>query len=302
MGWKIFFSIVFILFVVSLLVFYWFIPFNTIEFGTKSSSSNFSLSSETENMQFYSNMRFAESRISYKIGECSQKKRNDMENAFEIIENLTTLSFYPIVSNEEISITCDAKNKIEGSMFIAGEGGPTNVSKTNKFYVISGGKILLIRSSPCIKPNVAIHELLHVLGFGHSTNKNNVMYNFSNCKQTIGQDTIDLINKLYSFPSYSDLEFENVSATMHGKRLDTEVTIKNNGLKDSEKANLIIYADEKIVKEIEVNPIGIGYGKVIILTNVLVKKLSIKELKFVIESDFNELDKDNNERILKIKK
>ncbi|GAI14097.1 unnamed protein product, partial [marine sediment metagenome] len=51
--------------------------------------------------------------------------------------------------------------------------------------------------------------------------------------------------------SYPDLSFENVSAVMNGRYLDTNMSIRNNGLKDSEKTKIEIYADGKLVKEIE---------------------------------------------------
>ena len=43
MGFKIFFSFLFILFAMLLLMLYWFIPGETFEFGMASSNSNFSL-------------------------------------------------------------------------------------------------------------------------------------------------------------------------------------------------------------------------------------------------------------------
>ena len=122
--------------------------------------------------------------------------------------------------------------------FVAGEGGPTNISSTNDFNVITHGQVLLLRDSDCPTPNVATHELLHALGFAHSTNPNNVMYPVTNCDQTIGQDIPELINTLYSTPSYSDLSFANASAIIHGRYLDTNISISNNGLNDSEQGNI----------------------------------------------------------------
>ncbi len=308
MNWKKFFSLVFssisILFVVSLLIIYWFVPFKTTEFLIKNpSNANFSLdSSELVNMQFYENMRFPNPEISYKIKRCPLQKQEDMKRSLDIIENLSLLEFYPVNSNEEISVTCDSKAKIEGGLFIAGEGGPVNITKTEKFNVITYGKILLIKDSKCPNPNVGIHELLHVLGFGHSKNSNNIMYNVSKCRQTIGDDIPQLINDLYSYPSYSDLAFENVSAVMNGRFLDLNMTVRNHGLKDSEEFKIIIYADDKPVKELDSDKIEIGVGRMIILTHVWVPKINFDELRFFINASFDELDKENNEIILKIKK
>ncbi|MDP2628969.1 MAG: matrixin family metalloprotease, partial [Nanoarchaeota archaeon] len=248
MGWKLFLSLVFSLVVVSLLVFYWFIPFGNVEFSFKPVNSNFSInSSGFEGMQFYNNMRYSDSKISYRISEsCSLQKKNDAERALNIISEKTTLIFYSVSSEEEISISCNEENQVKGGLFVAGEGGPTSIIKSGNFNVILKGEILLIRDTSCQNPNVAIHEFFHALGFEHSDNKKNIMYPISDCNQVIGDDNIALINNIYSFKSVPDLSFENVSATMKGKYLDANITIRNRGLKNSESSKLIIYAEEEL--------------------------------------------------------
>ena len=305
MMWRIF-SLIFTVFVIMLLVFYWFLPFNTTEFYVDFSDSNnfnFTLNaSETNDMQFYKNMRYQNSEISYRIYNCPLYKKNEIDLAFSTLSNLTILNFYPIFYDEEISATCESRGKTRGGLFIAGEGGPVNITSTQNFNVIFQGELLLIKESKCENPNVGIHEILHTLGFNHSSNPKNIMYDVSKCGQTIGEDIINKINELYSVESYPDLAFENVSAVMNGKYLDTNISIRNHGLKDSGNAKLIIYADEKQIKEIELNPIRIGYGLTITLENIFVLKINVNELKFLIESDFDELNKNNNKIKLEIKK
>lgn len=300
MRWKIF-GIAFLCLVVILLVFYWFIPFSSSEFFIKSSNANFSLGNGSS-MQFYKNMRFPEPQITYKIDDCTIQKEDDMERAFDIMQNFTILDFNSVGSNEEISITCDSKNKREGDLFIAGEGGPTNITKGGEFNVIFNGQILLIKDSNCPKPNVAIHELLHVLGFNHSQNSNNIMYPVSKCDQQIGEDTISLINDLYSLSSYPDLTFEDVSASMNGKYLNTNFTVRNYGLKDSGSFSVDIYADDKLVHSSDMDNIGIGFGSQISLSNLLVNQISVNNIELRINAEFPELDKENNKIILEIKK
>jgi hypothetical protein len=257
---------------------------------------------QMKNFQFYQNMRFSERSISYRIDGCPLQRENDMEWAFDIIQNETILLFHPISSGEQITITCDEAKKTEGNLFIAGEGGPTNITIAGEFNVIEKGKILLLEDSDCPKPNVAIHELLHVLGFNHSLNPNNIMYEISKCDQTIGDDTISLINKLYSFPSAPDLLFQNASASLHGKYLDVNFSIRNNGLKDAEDSIVKVLVNDKVVKEINVPKIEIGYGRRLSMTNIWISQINIEKIEFIIENNYEELNKKNNEIILNTKK
>ncbi len=302
MGWvKIVFSALFFLLVVGLLLFYWFLPSGTLDFNIGSRNYNFSVNSSFEEMQFYDNMRFPETEISYNILDCPLQKEDEMEYAFEILSNLSLLNFYPVRENEEISVTCDSMSRIEGGMFIAGEGGPTNITQAGEFNVIRSGKILLIRESKCERPNIALHELFHVLGFKHSLNKNNIMYNISRCDQIIGEDIIGLIDELYSYASYPDLVLENVSAKMSGRFLNANITIRNNGLNGAEDAIMIISVDGKEVKKIDIEPLQIGFGRMMIFENIFVSNLVVNEIEFYIEYDGEELEKGNNRVELKIK-
>jgi hypothetical protein len=299
---KIFFSLIFFILVVFLLAFYWLIPFNEVDFGFKEGNYDFAIENSSTRMQFYQNMRFPSSNISYRLDNCPSGKKDDMQRTFDIISNKTLLSFYNVENDEEIYVICDSRNKIEEGLFIAGEGGPTNITKTSNFNVIKKGTITLIKESKCQNPNIAIHELLHVLGFEHSSNPNNIMYNFSSCGQEISQDIIETINKLYSTQSHPDLSIGNVSAVMHGKYLDANLTIMNDGLKDSGNFTLQIYADNESVKKFDVEKLEIGYGKKIILRNIFVFQINTKELKFVIDYSQEEIDRKNNWIILNVKK
>jgi len=301
MGMKIFFGLLFLLLVVILLSFYWFIPLSNTEFISQFSSSDSILENNSGNLQFYENMRFPTSRISYHINNCSLQKKDDMLRAFEILSSKTILNFYE--SNiPEITIVCESKNKIEGGLFIAGEGGPVNITKAGEFNIITKGKILLIKESSCPNPNIAIHELLHVLGFDHSSNPNDLMYAISKCDQEINPNVINIINTLYSIPSYPDLAFENVSAVMKGKYMNINISIRNKGFQNAPYSQVLIYTDDKLVKTIDFDPLVVGNGRVITLTNVWISKISIDKVRLIIKADFEELKKRNNEIVLEGKK
>lgn len=296
MTWKDALVSIISIFLIVLIAVYFFLPFTNIDFGIGSSKNfNFSLGGN-ESMQFYPNMRYPTRDISYNIApDCPIQKSDEATRALGILENDTILHFHQVSDNGEISVNCQDKNIVKGRTFIAGEGGPTGIVEAGNFNVILNGTILLIRDSNCENPNIAIHEFLHALGFNHSANPNNVMYPVTSCSQTIGQDTIDLINNLYSLPSLPDLLFGNVSATMNGRYLDVKVTVKNYGLAESLPAKIEIYADGKVVKSINLDKLEIGDGRIITLSNIFILQPSVKEIKFFIKTDFAELDKENNE-------
>jgi hypothetical protein len=296
--------------VVVLLAFYWFLPIGElVEFGVSGSeNANFTLNTSlNKSMQFYDNMRYQSPDISYRIEGCPLAREDEMKRAFDFLEGYTILNFYEAEGadeTEEISVTCEDSvrgERGERGLFIAGEGGVTNVTVTKNFNVIFNGMVLLLRESKCPDPIVGTHELLHALGFDHSDNPNNIMYPTVNCKQTIGDDLVDYINWIYSFPTLSDLSFENASASKKGGYLNFVITIRNNGLKNSENSTLIIYADNKSVKKLEIEPIPIGTGRMITLSNVFVMQRNIKELELFIKYDSEELNRDDNSITLGVK-
>lgn len=294
MGLKIVLSIILSIVMIGFLIIYWFFPIQNINFELNEPvNSNFSISG-SNNMQFYPNMRYPSKIITYKIEDCPLQRKNDMEYAFDILSGKTILEFYPVDFEELILITCDETVKMSGEFFVAGEGGPTNITATDLFNVIEGGRIFLFKDSECPKPNVAIHELLHALGFNHSENRNNIMYYMSKCNQDISEDIINLINELYTSPSLPDLSFENVSAELNSRYLNCNIIIKNNGLMTSEKAEMLIYAEDKVVKKIDIKPLEVGYGVELSMENAWVPIRNPRNIKFVVESSFEELDKENN--------
>lgn len=286
--------------VIGLLIVYLVNPGGDLEFNLGyEKANNFSLGNNSVQMQFYENMRFPDSRISYKIDdECSLKKRNSMERAFRIMENETILMFYESNRNPEIYVSCQDRQVSDNGLFIAGEGGPTNITDTNQFRVIFNGEILLIRDSDCATPNVEIHELLHVLGFDHSDNDNNIMYPISKCKQTIGTEIVELIDEIYGVPKLPDLKIENASAEINGRSLSVSFSVRNEGIAKSENAIVKIFSDDKTLKEIELDSLEIGHGVKIELANIWLTKIKIEELGIVIDSDFDELSIENNKVLL----
>ncbi len=288
----------FALFIISLLILYWIFPFGKTVFKTDT-NPEFNLGNISTQMQFYKNMRFPTTNVSYRIeNNCSLEKKNEMTDAFNYLQNLTILKFYNVDSGEDVTVSCD--NEVIPSdsgkgFFVAGEGGPTKVIPGDNFYTILQGKILLLKSSKCERPNIEIHELLHVLGFDHSKNPDNIMYPISDCSQTIGNEIPSKINNLYSFPSYPDLKLGNVSATIEGRYLNINLTIENIGLSNSTGEKILIYGDNDLLKEKDFEALGIGERLSIQFTNIFVSKIKIEELNVSVETNGSELSLKNNQ-------
>ncbi len=290
-----------VLLLLCLFIIFYLAPLSTVNFSSNSGNYNFSVVQGNVLEQFYPNMRFPTPDISYRIFNCPLQKANDMEYAFTEVESMTPLSFYPVSSNEEISVTCQDVTVFHDGMFTAGEGGPTNVTVAGEFDVITHGYILLIRESTCQKPNIAMHELFHVLGFGHSNNPQNLMYNISSCDQTVGADMIQTIDALYAVPSLPDLKFQDAVAAISGRFMNINITVINAGLADAPESSVIIYADGNVLKEVQIQPLDIGSGIITMMQNIFVPQLKINKLELVINNNFNEISKDNNRMELEIK-
>jgi hypothetical protein len=236
-------------------------------------------------------MRFPDSKISYKIESmCDKIKGNSMISAINIISEKVNLTFYES-EMPQIDISCSEEYKKE-DYFVAGEGGPSKILDSGLFNVIIEGKIILLYSGEC-PSNVALHELLHVLGFNHSSDKNNIMYSITSCNQKISNDIIDELKRLYSFSSLPDLYFENVTASKRGMYLNLNFTLKNQGLNNSENTKVILYINDKEIKNFDLNEVGIAAGKIISAENIRIP-YSIKSIK-LIASNGEELNTDNNQ-------
>jgi hypothetical protein len=257
---------------------------------------------------FYPNMRFNHANISYYIEtSCSQQRTEIMKEAFLILQNKTkVISFFPeIKENADILVGCSQDYITEGeNTFRAGEGGPTRFINTTLYYVIIKGKVLLYKEEQCDYPIVELHELLHVFGFDHSENPQDIMYNYSDCEQRINNEVIKTLNSLYSKEPLPDLYFSEINATKRGRYLDFKVIIRNKGLEDAPDTNLVVLSENnEEIKRFEMNSTDYGTGRILYAKNLMLPSRSTEKIKFFIdpENNIEEIYENNNEIVLTIK-
>ena len=247
-------------------------------------------------IQFYPNMRYKDKRISYSISSsCDLSKKRDIVAAFSIISDKSILEFYETDNEAEIKILCSdiAPRPEEEGHFVAGEGGPSEIINTTNYAVIFSGKVSLFRENECQNPNIAIHEILHALGFDHNDNQKSVMYPLTKCEQEIDNYLIEEINRLYSVESMPDLAVGSVIANKTGRYLNFEASVINLGLDDSKSATLSIYAEDVLIKDFDLGLINVGTKKILSVQNLAISRKS-ELISFEIKTLENELSKENN--------
>ncbi len=295
--------VVFIFLLIALFVSLYYLYYALLDYSAEAiplikrnvAKANPNQSSFSGELQYYPNMRFPDKKISYKISDsCSEEKNSKMKQALTEIELRTGVDFVEASGEEQISIMCkEIKREKLQPYYIAGEGGPTRVINTSLFYVIEKGELqLFYRRSDCDDFNVELHELLHVLGFQHSDNKESIMYNVTFCNQVLTNDIADELKRLYSIQSLPDLYFEEVDAVKKGSYLTLKAEIKNQGLAFADNISLEIIAGEK-TENFKVGDIDYGEGRIIHLKNLRIDR-NAQTIKLRIIAK-EELYKINNE-------
>lgn len=251
-----------------------------------------------ESVQFYPNMRFSEREITYEVEDaCSEKQKEDVIRAFNILDELTILDFSENPQDGKIRILCSniAPKPEQKNHFVAGEGGPTKIINASRFYVIEEAEISLFRQERCEKPNIALHEILHGLGFDHTSNKESIMYPVTDCEQEVTSDIISEISELYLIPSRADLTITKLSANTTGRYLNFGIWIENQGLKDVNNATLLLRSGNEQVGEFSLNEIFTGRRVIFTVNNIRLPRNSegiVFEVK--AENEEQELNIENN--------
>jgi hypothetical protein len=296
--------LVFLLVAFSALTFQYYLPGEFRELQV--APEEFSSEEETgfidygETPVLYKNLRFNHNNISYSIESvCPEDNKRKMVEGFAELSNvIQIISFYETKNKPDIKVSCSKEDiEIESNLFVAGEGGPTTIINTSMFGVIKQGKILLYEEPRCDYPVVEIHELLHVMGFDHSSNPNNILYNVSDCDQIISQDIIDLMRELYSIEALPDLSMEDLTASTKGRYLDFNISISNTGLVDSEKSSITISSGGEEIHVFELGEVKAGAKGTLKAENVKMFSSKLETIEFTIDKkeEVRELREDNNQ-------
>jgi subtilase family serine protease len=122
------------------------------------------------------------------------------------------------------------------------------------------------------------------------------MYNLSRCDQEITEDMVDLINELYLIKPLPDARISELTAIKKGRYIDFNITVLNEGLTEIENISLTLVSNKKVMDTIPLGGIGIGFGRILRVTNLKLSSTSIDTIDFVVdyESVVEELDENNN--------
>jgi len=277
-----------------------YIPTEQVEFEAYKAEVSADL--PTKSSQFYPNMRYPKSEITFFLSSaCSNKKKKDFREATKILESTTILKFSETPSEEhDITISCSnvAPKPDQENHFVAGEGGPSLFINTSRYATILEGEIALYRAETCDTPNIALHELLHALGFDHNSNEDSIMFPLTDCDQTIDSEITSEINRLYSQPALADLTIDSIDANKSGRYLNFELIVANIGLLKIETSSVDIIANNEVIKTFDLGDMNIGAKRHLTVSNLRIPK-NADEIKFVAITSVQEISKENNEATIR---
>ena len=247
--------------------------------------------------QFYPNLRFATYVITYGFEEaCSDEKKASVREAVSILEFESVLDFNEQPTRDaQIHILCSeiGPEPEQTGHFIAGEGGPTEIINTTLYSIIREGKLSLYRNENCDKPLIALHELLHVLGFDHNSNPRSILYPTLDCAQELDRYIVESINALYEAESLPDLVITNANATKEGRYISFSIEIVNRGLVETNDAKLEVLEGKQVLQTFDLGNLDIGVRKTLSVQNLRASR-SGSEILFHVVSSSRELNENNN--------
>jgi hypothetical protein len=171
---------------------------------TKIKSSIPVLEEPLVNYQFFPNLRFDHTNISYNLTPYCKGEEQTLRipSAFTTLHNkVPALTFYETNGSADIEIICHSDVVEEGDFYTMGEAYSTYDNRTN---ILLNGHIDIYAYhagvSKCHWGGIELHEILHILGFEHETiYKQSIMNPEVNCKLKLQNYTINELNRLYPY-------------------------------------------------------------------------------------------------------
>jgi hypothetical protein len=283
------------------------IPQGTRNFFIIQNENKIPENTSKELVMFMPNMRFATNSISYSFVDCDLERERKMLDAFEIVTNKTEIiNFYESQTSPMITIYCSKeKQKQRNNSFVAGEGGPNQILELDLYPLIIDGTIYIYDSrsqEECESPIVELHELMHVFGFDHITNKSTILYPYLDCKQIITDEIVNKLKELYSIEPKSDLTIKNLNASASGRYLNFAIIIHNRGLIKSENIALNIYDTKEKIDTYDLGDMDVGISQTLTITNMQLPLRPITDLIFEVTTSTPEFFYENNNITANVKK
>jgi len=197
-----------------------------------------------------------------------------------------------------ITIYCSKeKQEQRNNSFVAGEGGPNQILPLDLYPLIIDGKIYIYESQSretCDSPIVELHELMHVFGFDHITNKSTILYPYLDCKQTITEEIVNKLKELYSIEPKADLTIKNLSASTSGRYLNFAIVTHNRGLINAQNVKLNIYDTKEKIETYDLSDMDSGISQTLTISNMQLPLRQITDLTFEVTTNTPEFFYENN--------